>query len=472
MNKILCLILSLLILFSLSVPLAGSLDNMSGEVDVSITGREALVFELRMAEPGEPGKTVPVSAEEEEELLGGKSCIIALGAKGSGIGILPLSRSPGRIVLRDLQTKDLIISPPSGYYVSRVYLRGDAVTSQYLKPLPFTAEATRPRVILRAGALFEEDNSFLKKYLTTGSSSDPQVYTLSVVLAPLDREKGVTVTEALDHNDRGTQRTVKPGIFCKVPAAPEDMEQRVFACWRLTYRSGAALLLNPGQRYRPFADCRLEAQWMLVIPADQDDPSGKVKLDDEVSPLNSMYDLPRFFKDYPDAVGWIYCPGTPIDNGVVQAKTNDYYLHRFYDGSYSVGGSLFADCGNARDFSDRNTVIYGHHMKDGSKFARITFYRNQSYYDEHPVMYLNTPGMNYRVEIFAAFATDADSEVYTLHFESEAAYEAWLQLMKDNSDFKCNVDVAPTDRVVTLSTCSYEYDDSRYVAIGKLVPIH
>ena len=116
-----------------------------------------------------------------------------------------------------------------------------------------------------------------------------------------------------------------------------------------------------------------------------------VQLDDEVSPLNSMYDLDKFYAQYPDAIGWIYCPDTAVDYGLVEAEDNDYYLHRFYDGSYSVSGSLFADCNNARDFSDENTVIYGHHMNDGTKFADIMYYKEQYYYDQHPIMYISTP---------------------------------------------------------------------------------
>ncbi len=197
-----------------------------------------------------------------------------------------------------------------------------------------------------------------------------------------------------------------------------------------------------------------------------------IQRDDEVSPLNSMYDFSQFYRQYPDAIGWIYCPGTPIDNCIVEADNNDYYLHRFIDGSYSVGGSLFADCTNARDFSDKNTVIYGHHMNDGTMFARISFYKDQYFYDEHPVMYINTPTMNYRLELFSAFLTDADSEVYTFRFDSDEAYGAWLQRMFAASDFKSDVRLTTADRVVTRSTWSYEYYDARYVAIGKLVPIH
>ncbi len=202
------------------------------------------------------------------------------------------------------------------------------------------------------------------------------------------------------------------------------------------------------------------------------DVIGQIQLDPEISPLNAMYDLDKFFADYPDAIGWIYCPNSKIDYGVVEAEENDYYLHRFYDGSYSVGGSLFADCCNARDFSDENTVIYGHNMGDKTKFGLLIYYKEQYYYDEHPVMYISTPRMNYRLELFTAFLTDADSDVYTFNFESEEAYGAWLKKVCAESDFKCDVNVTTKDRVVTLSTCSYEYYDARYVVIGKLVPIH
>ena len=197
-----------------------------------------------------------------------------------------------------------------------------------------------------------------------------------------------------------------------------------------------------------------------------------IRLDDEVSPINSMVDLNSLFADYPDAVAWLYSPNTPINYGVVEAADNDFYLHRAMDGSQSASGSLFADCNNSRDFSDENTVIYGHHMNDGTKFADIMYYKEQYYYDQHPIMYISTPTMNYRVELFTGFLCDADSETYTFRFDSDQAYAEWLQRMADNSDFKCNVHVSYKDRIVTLSTCSYEYYDARYVVMGKLVPIH
>ena len=196
-----------------------------------------------------------------------------------------------------------------------------------------------------------------------------------------------------------------------------------------------------------------------------------VPQDAEISPLNSMYNLDKFFAEYPDAVAWIYSPDTPIDYGVVEADDNDYYLHRFLDGSYSVSGSLFVDCNCSRDFSGPNTVIYGHHMNDGTKFASLMNYRENGYYEKHPVMYISTKNMNYRVEIFAAYVTDADSDTYTFRFASDEEYLSYLQRMQSQSDFHTDVTLTAEDRIVTLSTCSYEYYDARYVVQGKLVPI-
>ena len=200
--------------------------------------------------------------------------------------------------------------------------------------------------------------------------------------------------------------------------------------------------------------------------------TNQILLDDEVSPLNSMVDLSKFFVDYKDAVAWIYSPDTKINYGVVEAEDNDFYLHRAMDGSYSISGSLFVDCNNKRDFSDENTVIYGHHMNDGTKFASIMGYRENGYYAQHPVLYLSTPDMNYRVEVFSAYLTDADSDTYTFRFSSTQEYAAWLQRMRSQSDFQTDVMLSTSDRVITLSTCSYEYTDARYVVQGKLVPIH
>lgn len=174
----------------------------------------------------------------------------------------------------------------------------------------------------------------------------------------------------------------------------------------------------------------------------------------------------------PDIVGWIYSEGTVINYPIARRDgDNDYYLHRFIDGSYNGGGTLFMDFKNLRDFSDANSIIYGHHMNDGSMFASLSKYREEGYYAEHPVLYLNTPDQNYRIDVFAGYVCDADSDTYRLGFDGDEAFMAYVAKMRQQSNFETDVDIQPGDKLITLSTCSYEWYDARYVVQGKLVPI-
>ena len=172
-----------------------------------------------------------------------------------------------------------------------------------------------------------------------------------------------------------------------------------------------------------------------------------------------------------DVVGWIYSPDTVINYPVVQGSDNDYYLHRLIDGSWNPSGSIFVDTRNALCFDGRSAILYGHHMNDGSMFASIVNYKTQSYYDAHPNLYLNTPSGNYRLAVFSGFVTYADSSVYTFDFSSDAEFLDYVGKMKGFSDFSSDVTVSAADRIAVLSTCTYEYDDARYVIFAKMVPI-
>lgn len=187
------------------------------------------------------------------------------------------------------------------------------------------------------------------------------------------------------------------------------------------------------------------------------------------SPINVDFDA--LINTNADIKAWLYSPDTKIDYPVVQSQDNSYYLYRFMDGSYNPSGTLFMDYRCTGDFSGKNTVIYGHHMSDGSMLASIVEYKDQAYYDEHPVMFLNTLEGNFRLDIFAGFVTWYDSRVYTFDFDSRTEFNEWITLMRSYSDFESDVEFGPDDRLVTLSTCTYEYDNARYVLMAKLVPI-
>ena len=189
----------------------------------------------------------------------------------------------------------------------------------------------------------------------------------------------------------------------------------------------------------------------------------------DVSPISIDFGLLSQRSD--DVIGWLYLPNTAINYPVVQGYDNDYYLDHFLDGSYNVGGSLFADFTCPDDFSGQNTIIYGHNMRDGSMFALVDDYTDQAFYDAHPVMYLNTPSQNYRVDFFAGFTTDPESFVYASAFATEGDFTAYLNTVRLYSDFSSSVEVSSTDRIITLSTCTYSAEDVRFVLFGKLVEI-
>ncbi len=172
-----------------------------------------------------------------------------------------------------------------------------------------------------------------------------------------------------------------------------------------------------------------------------------------------------------DVVGWLYCEGTAINYPIVQSEDNAYYLHRLFDGTYNSGGSLFLDYRNSFDFTDSNSVVYGHNMKDGSMFGTLVNYKDAEYFTEHPVMYLLTPDKDYKIEIFAGCVTDYKSEAYTKNFETEAEAEEFIQAAYATSTFTSGVEVTAADKIITLSTCSYEFDNARYVIFGKLTEL-
>lgn len=169
-----------------------------------------------------------------------------------------------------------------------------------------------------------------------------------------------------------------------------------------------------------------------------------------------------------DAVAWIYIPGTEIDYVIAQTDNNRYYLDSQLDGLYSAGGTLFMDYHNAPDLSDWNTIIYGHHMKNGTMFGSLKNYKDQDYYESHPVVYLYTPKNNYKVELIAAYTTGTDDSIYTIPGTREERDEIVANAI-EKSDFKADVSVEDEDRLVTLSTCAYDFKDARYVVLGKLV---
>lgn len=169
-----------------------------------------------------------------------------------------------------------------------------------------------------------------------------------------------------------------------------------------------------------------------------------------------------------DVVGWIYLKNSKVSFPVVQGKDNAEYLYWLINGDYNSAGTPFMDYRNAPDFSDRNTIIYGHNMNNGTMFADIHRYTDQAYFDAHPVIQLLTPNGDYEMEVFAGYITGLDANAWQMFFESDDEFAAWLETAQEKSLFDSPVVPTVADRVVTLSTCSSSAMETRFVLVGVL----
>lgn len=168
---------------------------------------------------------------------------------------------------------------------------------------------------------------------------------------------------------------------------------------------------------------------------------------------------------------WIKVDGTNIDFPVVQGKDNDFYLHHNFNKEKSFSGSIFVDSSNDLN-NDSNIVIYGHNMRNDTMFAQMKHFKNENFFDENKYITLYKDGKKLNFEIFSVYlsnAKDLDSEL-KLSFSNKESYETYLKEQADKSLFKREViDLQPNNKIITLVTCSYEFDDARIVVVAKEV---
>lgn len=170
----------------------------------------------------------------------------------------------------------------------------------------------------------------------------------------------------------------------------------------------------------------------------------------------------------PNVVGWICLEGTDLSYPIAQARDNNYYLEHLFSGESNSSGCIFLDCSNWGDFTDRNNILYGHNMRNGAMFAPLLSYKNPDFYPEHPRLLLLTPEKNYVVEIFSGYVLSGWGNAWTVSFGSDDEFGAWLSECAGRSCFDSGVTPEPGDRILTLSTCTYEFDDARFLIQGIL----
>ena len=176
-------------------------------------------------------------------------------------------------------------------------------------------------------------------------------------------------------------------------------------------------------------------------------------------------------KSVNEDVGWIYVDALPdIRYPIVKGKDNQTYLHQTYEKNYNFAGTIFVDYENSGDFSDCNTLVYGHNMKNGSMFGHLKKFReDDKLYKQDKYFWILTPERNYRYEIISAYTTGVNSDTYTLFKGPGEEFEKYLETIKGYSEIQTDdTDLTIKDKIVTLSTCTGN-ESTRFVVQGKRV---
>lgn len=187
-----------------------------------------------------------------------------------------------------------------------------------------------------------------------------------------------------------------------------------------------------------------------------------------------MPDKPNSFKELqelnPEVFAWLTVYGTEIDYPVAQGKDNQKYINTDITGNYSAAGSIFLDSKNKKDFSDFNSIIYGHHMNGSSMFGDLDKFVDEAFFDRVQYANLYYDGKDHGVEFFAYIMAEAyDWKLYNPGLQGSAsARREYLSYLNSQATYTRKIGVGESDHIILLSTCASEPTNGRHVLVGRL----
>lgn len=170
-----------------------------------------------------------------------------------------------------------------------------------------------------------------------------------------------------------------------------------------------------------------------------------------------------------DIVGYLQIDNTNISYAVAQSNDNEFYLRRDLNGEKSSAGSVFMDYECDAYNLSRNTVIYGHNMRNGSMFHNLRYFTDPEYFAERRFIRLTTPHEETLWEIFAFYETDTDFYYIQVVFPNDESFLSLVSEMKEKSIYDTGIEVGSDDRILTLSTCANTASEARFVLNARLV---
>lgn len=189
-------------------------------------------------------------------------------------------------------------------------------------------------------------------------------------------------------------------------------------------------------------------------------------------------DFDSLWENNTDICAWLYIPDSNVNYPVLQKKDSenpydDYYLQHTADGQSGLPASIYIEPCNNCDFTDYNTVVYGHHMKNGTMFGSLHEYLDEGYMKEHQYIYVITPDKECVYRVFAAIEYDDRHILQSFSFTEPYGREAYLDSLKKNAGkndyFRDDLSVTDSDKLLTLSTCIKNESEKRLLVEAVLV---
>ena len=176
---------------------------------------------------------------------------------------------------------------------------------------------------------------------------------------------------------------------------------------------------------------------------------------EELKSINNNYEM------------WIEIPNTKINYPIVQGKDNEYYLKHNFKNESNMSGTIFVDCNNNID-EDKNIIIYGHNMRNGTMFNNITKFKEESFFNNNNTINIIRNNILYQYEIFSIYVEDQSKVSLEIEFTDNDAFVNYALNEASKSMYNKNIIITEEDKIITLVTCSYEYTGARTILVGKL----
>lgn len=205
---------------------------------------------------------------------------------------------------------------------------------------------------------------------------------------------------------------------------------------------------------------------------EMEEPDLWTQLGIEIPEKNPDWDA--LWEQNADIYAWIYIPNTNVDYPVLQHPSDDtYYLNYNIDGSRGYPGCIYTELANSKDFTDYNTVIYGHNMKNGTMFRTLHYFEDGDFFEENPYFYIYTPDDVLVYWIYGAYPFRDTHLLKGYDTTTEYGFEKYLKDVFDVRDmgahFRDGVEVTAQNHIVTLSTCISGQSSKRFLVQGVLI---